>query len=70
MIMSNIDNITAQNKQTELENKLAVEENKRFALEMFKIQQQAQRDNQELASRSNIEKAKHDAIMNMANNIK
>ena len=68
--MSNIDSVTAQNKQTELENKLAVEENKRFALEMFKIQQQAQRDNQELASRSNIEKAKHDAIMNVANNMK
>lgn len=39
-------------------------------LDMFKLQQKAHQDNQLITTKSSIEKAKHDAIMNMANNIK
>lgn len=46
------------------------DENKAFTLDMFALQQQAHRDNQEVTTKANIEKANHDAIMNMANNIK
>ncbi|HEV2764455.1 MAG TPA: hypothetical protein VGV38_15860, partial [Pyrinomonadaceae bacterium] len=41
-----------------------------FALQMFALQQQAHKDNQEITTKANIEKANHDAMMNMANNIK
>ncbi len=45
-------------------------ENKQFSLDMFALQQQANRDNQEVTAKSNIAKANHDALMNMSNNIK
>ncbi|HYO64294.1 MAG TPA: hypothetical protein VER08_11735 [Pyrinomonadaceae bacterium] len=52
------------------EQKRLQDENKQFTLDMFRLQQQAHRDNQEVTTKANIEKANHDAIMNMANNIK
>lgn len=46
------------------------EEQKQFSLDMFRLQQEANRDNQEVTAKANIAKANHDALMNMANNIK
>ena len=52
-------------KQEELQ-----QQNMQFAMAMFELQQKAHRDNQEVTTKANIEKANHDAVMNMANNIK
>ena len=40
------------------------------SLRMFDLQQKAHKDAERITTLANIEKAKHDAIMNMANNIK
>lgn len=45
-------------------------EGQQFTLDMFKLQQQAHRDNQEVTTKSSIDKAKHDAAMSIANNMK
>lgn len=45
-------------------------EDKQFSLDMFALQQRVHRDNQEMTTKSNIDKAKHDAAMTISNNIK
>ena len=41
-----------------------------FQREMLRLQTKAQTNSQEISARSAIEKAKHEALMNIANNIK
>lgn len=57
------DNTIAEQKKLQ-------REGQQFTLDMFALQQRAHRDNQEVTTKSNIDKAQHDAAMTISNNIK
>lgn len=51
--------------QEQLQNQAAANQ-----MAMMRLQTEANQQSQDAAAKSNIQKANHDAIMNMANNIK